>query len=110
MDIHPIKTRSPELSLGVAFLGYIIVTHIVGAYYLTGIQAWPCTISLFIAYIVNPAYFLSFIRRGLELWAINKHHKKMLKRMKQEEIKRTTEARKKEKADGKAEFKSTTER
>ena len=87
MDIHPIKTRSPELSLGVAFLGYIIVTHIVGAYYLTGIQAWPCTISLFIAYIVNPAYFLSFIRRGLELWAINKHHKKMLKRMKQEEIK-----------------------
>lgn len=58
MDIAPINPRQPELSLGVAFLGYTIVTHIVGAYYLTGIQAWPCLISMIIAYIVNPAYFL----------------------------------------------------
>ena len=87
LDVNPIKSRQPELSLGVAFLGYLIVTHIVGAYYLTGVQAWPCFISLSIAYIVNPAYFLSFIRRGLELWAVEKYHKKMLKKMKQEELK-----------------------
>jgi len=85
-DIAPIKPRQPELSLGVAFLGYTIVTHVVGAYYLTGIQAWPCLISMMIAYIVNPAYFLSFIRRGLELWSVHNHHRSILKKMKKEEM------------------------
>ena len=87
LDVSPIKNRQPELSLGVAFLGYCYVTHIVGAYYLTGVQAWPCIISMIVAYVITPAYFLSFIRRGLELWATHRHHKSVLKRMKQEELK-----------------------
>ena len=55
LDVSPIKNRQPELSLGVAFLGYCYVTHIVGAYYLTGVQAWPCIISMIVAYVITPA-------------------------------------------------------
>ena len=86
IDIGIIKARQPELSLGVAFLGYCIVSHITGAYYLTGIQAWPCLISMNVLWIAYPAYFLSFVRRGLELWATHRHHKKVLKKMKAAEL------------------------
>ena len=120
MDLQLIKARNPELSLGGAVCGYIICTNAVGAYYLTGTQAWPCLLSMMTFYVVYPAYFLSFTRRGkcttslidihcpfcicideisvsfrfslalfssgLELWLIVSHHRKVLKKMKNEEF------------------------
>ena len=85
MDLQLIKARNPELALGAAVCGYIIVTNATGAYYLTGIQTWPCILSMITFYVIYPAYFLSFTRRGLELWVVVRHHKKVLKKMKSEE-------------------------
>ena len=86
MDVQLIKARNPELALGGALCGYAIITNAVGAHYLTGSQTWPCIVSMFTFYVLYPAYFLSFTRRGLELWVLARHHKKILKKMKAEEF------------------------
>ena len=86
MDLQLIKARNPELALFGAFCGWCICTNAVGAYYLTGIQMWPCFLSSATIHILYPAYFLSFTRRGLELWVVVSHHKKVLQKMKAEEF------------------------
>jgi hypothetical protein len=82
MDVQLIKARNPELSIGAAFVGYLISCNIMGSYYVTGIQSWPCAVSTFVTYILFPMYFLSFTRRGLEVWSVHRHHKMILKTMK----------------------------
>lgn len=82
MDVQLIKARNPELSIGAAFVGYLISCNIMGSYYVTGIQSWPCAASTFVTYILFPIYFLSFTRRGLEVWSVHRHHKMILKTMK----------------------------
>lgn len=82
MDVQLIKARNPELSIGAAFVGYIISCNIMGAYYVTGIQSWPCVASTFVLYVLYPMYYLSFTRRGLEVWSVHRHHKMILKHMK----------------------------